>query len=213
MATPPGRPVDTTDLSFTEEMKGFVALDVDDPERGAQLGRQLDQRLMFHLTITAPDVDRFVVDPEHLGTATGYVECDLLGGQRPVQRAWFNLFTKDGDESRRLMLYRLHFEDAGGNPLTLVGHKDVHDDPGIDVWPDTSTLYVRVHAGHVPPDAADEGRVVAAGVITIHLPDFMRQLTTFRTDGPHPARAMEKFGRLFLGQLWEVYGPAMSGSR
>jgi cholesterol oxidase len=41
----------------------------------------------------------------------------------------------------------------------------------------------------------------------------MRQLTTFRTDGPHPARAMEKFGRLFLGQLWEVYGPSLSGSR
>ena len=72
---------------------------------------------------------------------------------------------------------------------------------------------MRLHAGHVPPGAAEEGRIVAAGVITIHLPDFMRQLTTFRTDGPHPARAMEKFGRLFLGQLWEVYGPAMSGSR
>jgi cholesterol oxidase len=211
--TSPGRPVDATDVSFTEEMKGFVALDVDDPVRGGQLGRQLGQRLMFHLTITAPDVDRFVVDKEHLGNASGYVECDLFGGQRPVWAGWFNLFTRDDDASRRLMLYRLHFDDAGGNPLTLVGHKDVHDDPGIDVWPDTSTLFVRVHAGHVPPGAAEEGRVVAAGVITIHLPDFMRQLTTFRTDGPHPARAMEQFGRLFLGQLWEVYGPALSGSR
>jgi hypothetical protein len=23
---------------------------------------------------------------------------------------------------------------------------------------------------------------------------------------------MEEFGRLFLGQLWEVYGPALTGS-
>ena len=213
VSTPAGRPADATDLSFTEEMKGFVALDESDPARGAAIGRQLDQRLMFHLTITAPDVDRFVVDPEHAGTATGYVECDLFGGRRPVSRGWFNLFTRDGDANRRRMLYRLHFDDAGGNPLTLVGHKDVHDDPGVDVWQDTSTLYVRVHTGHVAPDADTDGPVVGAGVITIHVPDFMRQLTTFRTEGPNPVHAMESFGRLFLGQLWEVYGPALSGSR
>ncbi len=153
-----GRTTDATNLSFTEEMKGFVALDVDDPVRGAELGRQLDQRLMFHLTITAEDVDRFVVDPQHLGTATGYVECDLLGGRQEVQRAWFNLFTQDDDPTRRKMLYRLHFADAGGNPLTLVGHKDVHDDPGVDVWQDTSTLYTRILAGHVPPGADDGSR-------------------------------------------------------
>ena len=110
------------------------------------------------------------------------------------------------------MLYRLHFADAGGNPLTLVGHKDVHDDPGVDVWQDTSTLYTRILAGHVPP-GADDGTVVAAGVITIHVPDFLRQLTTFRTEGPDPVHAMEAFGRLFLGQLWEVYGPSLVGSR
>ena len=54
--------------------------------------------------------------------------------------------------------------------------------------------------------------MVAAGVITIHLPDFLRQLTTFRTEGARPAHAMEEFGPLFLGQLWDVYGPALSGS-
>ena len=75
-----GRTTDATNLSFTEEMKGFVALDVDDPVRGAELGRQLDQRLMFHLTITAEDVDRFVVDPQHLGTADG------LRRVRPARR-------------------------------------------------------------------------------------------------------------------------------
>jgi cholesterol oxidase len=77
------------------------------------------------------------------------------------------------------------------------------------VWRDTSTLYVRVLAGHVPPDG-DEGRVVGAGVITIHVPDFLRQLTTFRTSGPRPAHSLESFSRLFLGQLWEVYGPRLT---
>ena len=209
----PARAPGSTSLSFTEEMKGFVALDEHDPVRGGALGRQLGQRLMFHLTITADDVERFVADAEHAGTATGYVECDVLGGQLPVLRGWFNLFTRDADPNRRRMLYRLHFADKGGNPLTLVGHKDVHDDEGVDVWQDTSTLYVTVHAGHAPPGAESDGPVLAAGVITIHLPDFLQQLTTFRTDGPDPVRAMNSFGRLFLGQLWEVYGATTTGSR
>ena len=153
-----GAPAST--VSFTEDMKGFMALDVDDPEQGAALGRQLGHHLMFHLTITTDDVDRFVSDPAHEGTATGYVESDLLGGRRPVERGWFNLFTRDEDPARRRMLYRLHFSDGGGNALTLLGHKDVHDDPGVDVWRDTSTLFVRVLAGHVPPggDRGTRGR-------------------------------------------------------
>lgn len=199
-----------TSLSFTEEMKGYVALDVTDPEEGRDLGRARDQRLMFRLTITADDVDRFVADPGHQARATGYVECDVLGGRLTVENGWFNLFTRDGDPDRRRMLYRLHLRDTGGNPLTLVGHKEVHDDPGVDVWSDTSTLYVRMLAGHVPAGGDADGAVLGAGIIVILAGDFVRQLTTFRASGPHPARALEGFGRLFLGELWSVYGSRLA---
>ena len=195
-----------TSLSFTEEMKGFVALGATDPGSGAAQGRRLGQRLGFRLTITADDVDRFVADPAHQATATGSVDSDVLGGRLPVVRGWFNLFTRDDDPSRRRMLYRLHMTDGGGDPLTLVGHKDVHDDPGLDVWRDTSTLYLRVLRGHVEPADDATAPVVGAGVVTIHPADFAQQLTTFRTTGPHGAEALASFGRLFLGQLWQVYG-------
>ncbi|MEU7016100.1 GMC oxidoreductase [Streptomyces sp. NPDC046385] len=195
-----------TSLSFTEEMKGYVALDVADPEEGRKLGRARGQRMMFRLTITADDVDRFVADPAHEAGAVGHVECDVLGGRLPVEAGWFNLFTRDGDPTRRRMLYRLHLRDPGGNPLTLVGRKEVHDDPGLDVWSDTSTLYVRVLAGHVPADGDAAAPVLGAGVLVILATDFAHQMTTFRTSGPHPARALEGFGRLFLGELWSVYG-------
>ncbi len=201
-----GQTTGATSLSFTEEMKGFLALDVEDPAEGAALGRQLGQRLAFHLTITADDVERFVADREHEGVAAGWVNSDVLGGRLPVTRGWFNLFTRDDDASRRRMLYRLHFADASGSPLTLVGVKDVRDDPGPDVWRDTSTLSVRVLSGHVHPGDDGRVRVVGAGVIEILPADFARQLTTFRTEGPRPLEAVTSFGRLFLGQLWEVYG-------
>jgi cholesterol oxidase len=104
------------------------------------------------------------------------------------------------------MLYRLHLRTQEGTPLTLTGHKDVHDDPGVDVWPDTSTLYVRLLAGHTHPDDDTTAPVIGAGTVIIRIGDFVQQLTTFRTTGPHPARAMEVFGKLFLGELWAVYG-------
>ena len=122
-----------------------------------------------------------------------------------VERGWFNLFVEIDDPESRQMLYRLWLRGPGGNPMTFTGVKQVRDDPGLDVWRDTSTLYVRVFDGHLEP-GVDDGSVLAAGVITIHIPDFMVQLTTFRTSGDGPVGAMEGFGRLFLGQLWEVYG-------
>jgi cholesterol oxidase len=103
------------------------------------------------------------------------------------------------------MLYRLELRDPGGNPVTLTGRKEIHDDPGADVWKDTTTLYVRLLAGHVAQEEDARARVLGAGVITIRPDDFAQQLTTFRTEGPNPARALRRFGQLFLGELWDVY--------
>lgn len=47
---------------------------------------------------------------------------------------------------------------------------------------------------------------VGAGVLKIREIDFIRQLTTFSTQGPDGARALVGFGGFFLGQLWDVYG-------
>ena len=107
---------------------------------------------MFHLTITADDVDRFIADHAHEATVAGWVGCDALGGRLPVEGGHFNLFVdQDGDAAHKRMYYRLHFRDGAGHPLTLVGFKEVATTPGFDVWSDTSTLYTRVLAGHVAP--------------------------------------------------------------
>src|SRR5205823_14850915 len=89
-----------------------------------------------------------------------------LGGVRPVERGTFNLFVEQGDGSDR-MLYRLLFEDGAGRPLTLSGFKVVRDDPGFDLWSDTTTLYTRILAGHVEAAGGPAAGVVAAGVLRI----------------------------------------------
>ncbi|MEV4900599.1 GMC family oxidoreductase [Citricoccus sp. NPDC055426] len=210
-----------TRVSFTERMKGNFALGLGDPQQANAQARLRDQRMMFELTITTEDVDRFVADPAHPGVATGYLTADLLGGRCEVGRGWFNLFVRQ-DEAGKLMLYRLFLTSPGGVALTFVGYKDVHDGPGLDVWQDTTTLYVQVLQGHVPPPEpllpvqtplleATDPRVAGAGILYIQPLDFARQLTTFTTSGPDGWAGLARFGRLFLGSLWESYrGPAQT---
>jgi cholesterol oxidase len=210
---PPAAEGAGTRVSFTEQMKGFVTLGLSDPQQGYDQGRQNDDKLMFELTITTDDVDRFVSDPAHEGSAVGFIDSDALGGRFEVEKGWFNLFVAEDDPNARKMLYRLWFRGPAGNPLTFTGFKDVHDDPGLDVWRDTSTLFVTIYDGHVGPGPqpdVQDADVRAAGIITIHIPDFMKQLTTFRSRGERRIHGLEAFGRLFLGQLWKVYGKALS---
>ena len=202
-------------IAFTEKMKGFITFGEQDFERGRREGERSKTRLMFELTITADDLDRFVVDPDHLARAEGYVRCDALGGKRPVQRGLFNLFVGAGGDARdKRMLYRLEFTDAEDHPLTMTGFKVVADDPGLDnVWADTSTLFTRVLAGHVAAGEDESAEVVASGVLRIKPLDFAKQLTTFDTRPDRRPDAVARFGALFARNLWDVYGPGAKVAR
>lgn len=200
-----------TSLWFTEEMKGFVTFGETDYQKGLEEGKKNNTALMFHLTIKTDDVDEFVSNPKHECGSEGYIRCDRLGGQRPVEQGngIFNLFVDASDPKQKLMLYRLFFSDSEGQPYTLTGFKDVKDDPGMDsIWKDTSTLYTRILRGRVMPDQDSTADIVAAGIINIHELDFLKQLTTFRVEGPSvaaKAKGFAEFGKLFMGSLWTVY--------
>ncbi len=67
----PAAPLDGDTVEFTEQMKGFLALGETDPVVGWKRARLVNQRFMFELTITVPDVERFLADDLHPGTADG----------------------------------------------------------------------------------------------------------------------------------------------
>jgi cholesterol oxidase len=203
-------PAAPTALSFTEEMKGFFTPGEADPPTGGRLGRAAQRRLSFHLTITADDVDRFLAEPGHPARAEGWVEAEALGGRRPVEFGRFNLFTQGEQRTSRHLSYLLHFSDQEGAPVTLSGRKEVHDGPATDIWPDTSTLYLRLLGGHLPEGAPEgDAPILGAGVLHILKPDFVRELASLRVSGGDPARSARAgaaFARFFLGNLYEVYG-------
>ena len=201
-----------TSLQFTEEMKGHVTFGETDFALGAESARADRRYFMFHLTIHIADLDRFLDLPSHQGTAEGWVQCDALGGQRHVEQGTFNLFVDTDRPAERRMLYRLFIRDEADQPMTMSGFKVIKDD-GVDrIWHDTSTLYTKLLSGHVSADEEAGATVLAAGILIIQKADFAHQMTTFRVDGPTLAgrvAAATRFGKFFLGSLWEIYGIQM----
>jgi hypothetical protein len=207
---PAPAPSASTSLEFTEQMKGYLALGEPDYALGYEKGKLAGLSALVHLTIKVDDVDRFVTDPQHLADAVGYVECSAFGGRRPVTNGQFNLLVDLADPSTKAMYYRLLFTSAQGQPFTFIGFKHIQDDPGPDEWEDTTTLFSRVVAGHVSVDEDGTAPLEAGGIVRIQLGDFLHQMTTFRVEGPTlGARlsALTRFGNLFFGKLWDVYGP------
>jgi hypothetical protein len=199
-------------IRFTEEMKGHVAFG----EHDFHDGRVRGHPLMFHLTIEAPDIDSFIADPRHEAEATGWVHCEALGGRRPVERGWFHLFVDTGRLEERHMLYRLHFADGVGHPLTLTGHKAMVTGSGFDMWPHTTTLYTRVLSGHTDAATDEAAEVVASGILRVQKLDFLRQLTTFRVSGSTPGRniaGLLRFNALFLDHLRQMYAVGVGRRR
>jgi cholesterol oxidase len=204
-----------TRVHFTEEMKGYVTFEETDYDSGFRRGKEAGNFLMFHLTISVDNVERFLADPQHEASAVGYVRCPALGEDMPVDKGVFNLFVDHEGRLDKRMIYRLYLNHEKEGPLTLSGFKVIKDDPGYDIWSDTTTLFTHLLRGHVGPEE-DASEVLASGIIHIYHRDFLKQLTTIRVEGPTLAegnKARLQFGQAFFGPLWDVYGSRVAGGQ
>lgn len=195
-------------IRFSEAMRGYISFGETDGRRGARDGRTSGTRLIARLTITIDDLDRFLADARHEASIDGWIDCDALGGELPIESGMFNLFAEETDPARKHMRYRLFFRDSVGHPVTLVGVKVVRSDAPIAVWPETSTLYTRLLRERVQAELEERAELVAAGILRIRLAGVLRQLTTFRAEGPSLAArgaAVNAFITFFCTQLWELY--------
>jgi cholesterol oxidase len=102
------------------------------------------------------------------------------------------------------MIYLLRYAGADGQTYLLDGYKLVKDDPGFDLWSDNTTLFTRIRKGGAATDP-----IVAIGVLRIGVAAFVRLLTTVKVRNGAglgaSTRAVSRFGRFFLGDLWETY--------
>ncbi len=208
---PPPRPAPTLGIEFTETMRGFVSTVVtDDYEAAARQGEQDDSSFAFTLTVVSDDLDRMLADPAHEARMLGTVTAPALSPEPiTVVGGAFNLLVDDPERVEgRAMRYRMQLVTEEGRRYWFTGFKTIDDDRGLDLWRDTTTLYVTVRE-------TEAGPPLAKGVLTIHPQDFMIQMTTLKVPGAQDARqrleATARFGRFFSGALFDVYGGVADG--
>jgi hypothetical protein len=188
-------------FTFREMMSGGFSMGETDPARGHDAGRHTV--LEMYNTIAIDDLDRFIAERDHPGSISGHINWAPLGNNIQAPTGVFNLFSPSDDPTLRLMVYELAFEH-GGRPYYLAGHKEVRVHPIFDMWKDTTTLYTQLHDGR-----DTTGPVVGAGIVSLSPVELMKMIATFRSpnasSAQEEAEAVAKFGRFFMGELWETY--------
>jgi len=197
-----------TELRFTERMAGHCSTGtLEDPVAAEEAGREEDSPCAFVLTIHTADLDRMVEDEKHEAGMFGTVTAPALSSEAmTVHGGKFRLFedvTGPNGPMKR-MLYRMDLASVEGGRFHFEGEKHIRNDEGLDVWEDTTTLFITIREG------GSDGEVKARGVLRIKPEDFTKQLGTmqaFEPDGSSSLAGQARFGKFFAGALWETYGP------
>jgi len=200
-------------LSFSEAMLGHLTEGIRgeteaDDRHGYILGRQEGRFLAVHLWIAIEDLEAFLHDPCHQARVKGSITYTPLGGTRTVEGgSWFQLFVPGPAPRMRQMRYRLHCIGADGHPYLFDGFKTIHGDRPWAIWADHTTLFTTIYRG----DTAG-APILGRGILRIRLGQVLAQLVSLRV---HQAagsgkslKALARFGRFYVGTLWETYGRA-----
>ncbi len=189
-------------ITFRERMAGRMKIDRDpaDPAAGTTGGR-----LILELAVTIPDLAGFIHDPEHRGRLAGMIRHPVFRAPVYADRGVFKLFAPAEEPRMRLMVYELRFE-AGGSNYFLAGRKRLRNDWVLDMWPDTTNLFVTLHAGE---DAT--GRVLAKGRVRLSPVGLLAMLTTFavlnRATAADRRRTLSRFFGFFARGIVRIYLP------
>ena len=193
----------TVGISFREVMSGGFALGATDPEQGEKQGRAQGSEMTLHASILIQDLDLFIKDASHPGSLTGTLDFTPFGTGLQATSGIFNLFSPTDDPKLKLMVYEAGFQHGGKN-YYFAGQKNVRQDPIFDLWKATTTLYSQLHEG-----TDKTGPVVGAGILTLGVRQLIDLVASMQAPGAtnftEKSEAIAKFGRFFLGELWDTY--------
>lgn len=199
----------TAGLTFTETMRGRISTTVS-KDYGEAYSDEASSPCEFTLTITTLDLYKMLEDPKHSAKITGEVSIPAFS-KMPlvVSQGEFQLFVDSlNDVDTRKMIYKMKLESVEGNCYEFEGFKSIHNDPGADIWKDTTTLFVSIY------ESKKQRRLCAKGILKILPVDFMHQLTTMRIlnvkDPIEVLIAKARFGNFFVGTLYSIYGGIFS---
>lgn len=193
-------------IEFTERMAGYVSdKSGADYAEAAATGKAAGADFSFTVAVRIADIDAFIRDPAHAGTLAGTAICPALSPDPlDISNGVFRLMrASDEQVETRLFEYLMTLTARDGRSFGFKGVKYVHDDRRADLVADTTTLFI---------DLAETGNAgnAARGILRIKPLDFAKQVRTLKPIGGashiERANAVAKFGALFAGQLFDIYG-------
>ncbi|WP_339723294.1 patatin-like phospholipase family protein [uncultured Paraglaciecola sp.] len=190
-------------IQFKETMAGGFCLDVKEPKQGSSRGKHKGFELAMHAQVDIDDIQRFVEDPNHAGRLSGSIDFTPMGVGMVAHSGIFNLFYPDSQPDMKLMVYELGF-NYNGQEFYLAGKKEVRDDPGFDLWSDTTTLFTQLHQG-----TDKNAPIVGAGILSLGIKDLLKLVSTVTVlnaqSNKDKVATVAKFGQFFMGELWDSY--------
>ena len=196
---------ETIGLEFTETMRGRISTTHLDEYESVYTDDNASH-CEFTLSIIALDLDHMLNSDNHEAKIIGDVTIPPLS-KKPllVTAGLFKLFVEDQQHVNiRKMIYQLKLLSVEGKQYEFEGFKLIRNDAEMDIWDDTTTLYVDIY------EVAPERRLCAKGILKILVADFMHQLTTIRilhTEDPiQILLAKTRFSDFFAGTLYQTYG-------
>jgi hypothetical protein len=194
-------------FTFREMMAGPFAFGETDPRIGEQKGAAAGTSLAIHATISIGDLKRFIADPNHRGDMSGQLDVPTFGNSIPATKGVFNLFSPTDNPKMKYMVYEFGFTQKG-EQYYFAGRKEVRNDPLIDLWKETTTLYSTLHKG-----TDKSGQIIGAGVLKLSVGELIKMVPTMQPtnakSAEEKAAAIMQFGKFFLGEVWEQYGPKL----
>ncbi len=208
LADPPLKAPARLGIQFTETMRGHMSLDAGLDFAAAEAdGEQQNQPFAFTLTVRSDDLDTMLAEDEHRARMLGTVDAPALS-DKPLMAVdgQFQLFVRDPNHiGRRLMIYRMLLADEAGKHYFFHGYKSVEDNKGLDVWADTTTLFITLYDGD-----SEQAPLLGRGILHIAAVDFAKQMTTMTAlNASYKTEAMSavaKFARFFAGAVARTYG-------
>ncbi len=194
-------------LQFTETMRGYFSTEEKtDYQEAAKRGKAAASPFKFTLTVVIDDLDRMIADENHQGNIIGSMTAPALSdAPLSVSNGIFNLFVENPEKPDAYkMRYRMNLHGKDGQTYYFEGFKDIHDDPGFDVWEDTTTLYITIYEGENA-----QGAVLGKGILKILPMDFITQLKTVKAlnsaNFKERLEAKIRFGKLFAGGVYDAF--------
>ncbi|MDA2893924.1 hypothetical protein PDG61_23650 [Mycolicibacterium sp. BiH015] len=169
-----------TGLRFHETMRGRIALRAFDPVDGYE--RVDGIAAVMHISVDIPDVRAFVRDRPHQAVMRADVVIPVLGGRFVTSKGKFICFQPgEGPNGTAVQQMLYSAELVNDDRVVEMSARKVLDPSGWRVWRDTTNLLVCLT--DETPDADLERPRRAAGVVSITLWEFIRQLSTMRAYG------------------------------